>query len=147
MCSVSERARRAPVHLRHSKVHNIITTLQGLPSSGQHSAGQHSRGSQTLECQHAFALLPGARENSEKPSESRSPGPGLTSGKGREREGPVSPCFTRVKTGCKCKFKHAERGKYFYSLPVCPLLRSYKHQFLRNRILSNYSHAGSLALK
>lgn len=58
MCIVSKRVRCAPVHLRHSKLHNIITTLQGLPSSRQHSARQHSCGSQTFECQHTFTLLP-----------------------------------------------------------------------------------------
>lgn len=61
MCIVSKRVRCAPVHLRHSKLHNIITTLQGLPSSSQHSTRQHPCGSQALECQHAFTLLPIAK--------------------------------------------------------------------------------------
>lgn len=60
MCIVSKRVRCAPVHLRHSKLHNIITTLQGLPSSSQHSTRQHPCGSQALECQHTFTLLPTA---------------------------------------------------------------------------------------
>lgn len=60
MCIVSKRVRCAPVHLRHSKLHNIITTLQGLPSSSQHSTRQHPCGSQALECQHTFTLLPAA---------------------------------------------------------------------------------------
>lgn len=58
VCIVSKRVRCAPVHLRHSKLHNIITTLQGLPSSSQHSTRQHPCGSQALECQHTFTLLP-----------------------------------------------------------------------------------------
>lgn len=58
MCIVSNRVRCAPIHLRHSKLHNIITTLQGLPSSSQHSTRQHPCWSQALECQHAFTLLP-----------------------------------------------------------------------------------------
>lgn len=61
MCIVSKRVSCAPVHLRHSKLHNIITTLQGLPSSSQHSTRQHPCGSQALECQHAFTLLPTVR--------------------------------------------------------------------------------------
>ena len=62
MCIVSKRVRCAPVHLRHSKLHNIITTLQGLPSSSQHSTRQHPCGSQALECQHTFTLLPKSRD-------------------------------------------------------------------------------------
>lgn len=71
MCIVSKRVRSAPVHLRYSKLHNIITTLQGLPSSSQHSTRQHPCGSQALECQHTFTFLPRAEkqqtsENSNK---------------------------------------------------------------------------------